>query len=626
MSIGLTNTEQRTHSLSALFKVLGTELPISASYTKGDATTPQQQSFDFQETNVLPHIPQTLWLYGDPLALMRYQGVMDPTSTGSTLHDMVITHSQLNDESFDLKADWKIPFVLSDDLSGKFSVGAKTHGITRTSRQSSVHDYLLYGNGQTFRDTLVKSFPQFFPGVNSKASQAGLYCFGLVDPNYRTTNILGYPVGPGFDLSKMMYMQNTYYNNLGGKTGYFVNGPPSFNQYYNDNEHTTAAYVMSEVNIGSDLTLVPGVRYQEERTTINAYHVKLNGANQNGLSGEAPRLAESSRLTPGWYPSVSVKYKVNENISVLGGVFKSMSLPSFGQVTPEIIYTIQGNSITTGNPLLVPSTAWNIDLGANYSSNDVGLVSVNLFYKEISDLIYSMQNYMPFFPYPVVGAPADIWTRLPGPSSNYYDAAWAQQNIASNLTTGIPMNNPSKAYLRGIEISWQTHLYYLPGVLSGVVLDLNAAYMSSRQYYPSFQPVQVGGAGLHKIYNLFYETVGGSLQNQPRATYNAILGWDYMGFSSRFSLRYQQQTLISMDTQFGLQDAFYDNVTMLDISLKQQLFIENLAIFFNASNVNAHVDNYYYSHPAINAIPAGNLPTSQQTYGWAAQLGVSFSY
>jgi TonB-dependent receptor len=383
---------------------------------------------------------------------------------------------------------------------------------------------------------------------------------------------------------------------------------------------------MGEVNVGSDLTVVPGVRYQEEQTSIQAFHVKLNGSNQNGLSGEAPRLAESYRLTPGWYPSMSVKYKVNENISVLGGVFKSISLPSFGEVTPELIYAIQGNAITTGNPMLVPSTAWNFDLGANYSSNDVGLVSVNLFYKEISDLIYSMQNYMPFFPYPVVGAPADIWTRLPGPSSNYYDAAWAQQNIASNLTTGIPMNNPSKAYLRGIEISWQTHLYYLPGVLSGVVLDLNAAYMSSRQYYPSFQPVQVGGAGLHKIYNLFYETVGGSLQNQPRATYNAILGWDYMGFSSRFSLRYQQQTLISMDTQFGLQDAFYDNVTMLDISLKQQLFIENLAIFFNASNVNAHVDNYYYSHPAINAIPAGNLPTSQQTYGWAAQLGVSFSY
>jgi hypothetical protein len=81
-----------------------------------------------------------------------------------------------------------------------------------------------------------------------------------------------------------------------------------------------------------------------------------------------------------------------------------------------------------------------------------------------------------------------------------------------------------------------------------------------------------------------------------------------------------------MDTQFGLRDAFYDNVALLDISLKQQLFIENLAVFFNATNVNAHVDDYYYSHPAIGAVAAGTLPTSQQTYGWAAQLGVSFSY
>jgi hypothetical protein len=187
------------------------------------------------------------------------------------------------------------------------------------------------------------------------------------------------------------------------------------------------------------------------------------------------------------------------------------------------------------------------------------------------------------------------------------------------------MNDPHKAFLRGIEISWQTHLWYLPGVLSGVVLDLNASYMSSRQLYPSFTVVRVGGTIFRPINNLVYQTQAGPLQNQPKATYNAILGWDYMGFSSRFSFRYQQLTLQSKDIPYGLQDSYIDNITLFDIALKQQI-IGNLSIFASATNVNSHIDNAYFSHPTFGTVAAGQLPTSQQTYGWALQVGLSFFY
>jgi hypothetical protein len=80
-----------------------------------------------------------------------------------------------------------------------------------------------------------------------------------------------------------------------------------------------------------------------------------------------------------------------------------------------------------------------------------------------------------------------------------------------------------------------------------------------------------------------------------------------------------------MDTQYGLEDSYYDNVLLFDISLKQQI-IENLSVFANATNVNGHVDNYYFNHPAYLALPSANLPTSGQTYGLNAQFGISFSY
>jgi len=616
-----TKTEQRTHSVSALFKLEGTELPISLSYTKGNQATPNGMRFIFQQTNV-PAVSASLRVYGEPSQLVAAQGVMDPTSVNSTLTDMRIRNTNLTDESYDAKIDWKVPFKLSESLSGKLSLGGKYHAVSRTSDNNEVRDYLLYGAGAGNRVDLINSF-SYLRGLNANL-QNGIPCGPFVDPNYTRKSILGYPIGPGFNAGQLVDMQSQYYFGQNNQLRYWNDGPSDFNQDYTDKEHLWAGYVMGEFKIGSDLTIVPGVRYQEEVTDISAYHIQLNGSNQNGLAGQPPTLVESKRSTPDWYPSVNIKYKATENVQVYGAVFKSLSLPSYGQINPLVTYT-GGGPIVTGNPLLRPSTAWNFDLGASLSGNDIGLVTVNLFYKEISNLIYNMESFMPFWPYPVVGAPADIYDRLPGPGSGYYDTLWAVANNGKTLTASIPMNDPSKAYLRGIEISWQSHLWFLPGVLSGIVLDLNASYMSSKQVYPSFTIARVGGTIFRPIYNLLYQTVQAPLQDQPKAIYNAVLGWDYMGFSSRFSLRYQQTTLTSMDTQYGLRNSYYDNVLLFDISLKQQI-IGNLYIFANATNVNTHIDNYYYSHPAYGTTPAGQLPTSEQTYGWSGQVGLTFSY
>jgi TonB-dependent receptor len=618
-----TKTEQRTHSIQALFKLGGTELPVSLAYTRGDQKVPGGMEFDFEQTG-LPVISPGLIIYGKPSQLMAVQGVMDPYGPNSNLTSMLINNTRLTDESVDAKLDWKVPFRLSDTYSGTLSVGGKYHNVNRTSSNSQVLDYLLYGNGAPQRRDLVAQIPflNYMIGTLDQ-HQPGIPSARFADSSYSRTGILGYPIGPGLNVGRLVSMQNYYYYTLKNQFRYWVNGLNSYNQNYTDKENSSAAYIMGELNIGSDLTVVPGVRYQDEISDISAYQIKTASGNQSGLAGQAPKLVDSKRNTPNWFPSVNIKYRATENIQIIGAAFKSVSLPSYGEINPLIVYSA-GQSITTNNPLLRPSTAWNFDLGTSLSSNSIGLVTVNLFYKEISNLIYGMSGYMPFFPYPVTGAPADIWDRLPGPTSGYYDTLWAKQNNSKLLTANIPMNDPAKAFLRGIEISWQTHLWYLPGILSGVVLDLNASYMSSRQLYPSFAVMKVGGL-FNSPLNLVYTTVAGPLQNQPKATYNAILGWDYMGFSSRFSLRYQQLTLTNMDTQFGLENSYYDNVLLFDIALKQQI-IGNLSVFANATNVNSHIDNYYFSHPAYTTHPVGQLPTSEQTYGWAAQVGVSYTY
>ena len=131
-------------------------------------------------------------------------------------------------------------------------------------------------------------------------------------------------------------------------------------------------------------------------------------------------------------------------VQVMAAVYRSVSLPSYADISPLTILQ-DGQALISGNPFLKPSTAVNYDLGTSVFSNDVGLFTVDLFYKEISDLIYAMHNYYPFAPYPVVGAPADINERLPG--KNYFDTLWMNISPGSRkLTSGsIPMNDPSKA-------------------------------------------------------------------------------------------------------------------------------------------------------------------------------------
>jgi TonB-dependent receptor len=635
-----TKTQQRTHSLQALFKFWGTELPMSISYTNGQQNTPNGLEFDFQETG-RPALAPSTTIYGAPSTLINLMGVMDPLNPNSTLTRFLTNNTSLSDRSYDAKLDWKIPFKLSDSFSGILSAGGKYHSVDRSSGNTQQWLYIQYGQGAGNRILLVKSFP-FLSGV-STGSQSGIPTFTnsggtlfspFVDPTYTRSSILGYPIDNfggvnhnGWDINRLVNMQNTFYAQY--QNLYYYQGVNDYNQTYIDKETNIAGYIMGEFNIGSDLTIVPGVRYQEEKTDIAAYHIWSDGLQLTGLD-RVPTLVDTKRDNPDWFPSVNIKYKATDNVQILGAAYKSVSLPSYGDISPLVILD-SGGSINgaVGNPLLKPSTAVNLDLGASLFSNDIGLFTVNGFYKEITNLVYGMQNYYPYAPIPIQGAPADLASRLPGKS--YFDSAWATSKARLLTHTTMPMNDPSKAYLRGIEFSWQTHLWYLPGVLSGIVLDLNLSLMSSNEIYPAF--AVKAKAKLTSPDTLVYTTTSGPLVDQPKATYNAIVGWDYMGFSSRFSFRYQQKTTTYIDTKYGLQDSYYDNVLLVDISLKQKI-MEGLSIYANATNINNHIDNYYYSHPAYSYssstttynYPAGQLPTSQQTYGWALQVGISFVY
>ena len=631
-----TKTEQRTHSLQALFKFAGTELPVSLSYTKGNVNAPGQQ-FDIygQENTSYSPLKVGQTYFTQPSSLMNYMGVqLSQNSSGkslSSVQQLYVSNTTLSDEEYDAKVDWKVPFKMSDNFSGVLSAGGKYHSVKRSSNYVQNYLYIQFGQGAGTRESLAVFAAKLDPRFSTDLSNPqGLEAHNFTDPNYTGGQVLGYTVGPQYNIYQLLNLQNGFLaihgpETLGRNNLYYQNAANGYGQDYNDKENSAAGYIMAEFNIGNSLTIIPGVRFQEEKSDIQAYHILYNSVAQNGLAS-APILEEYKRDNPYWYPSVNIKYKATDNIQILGAAYRSVSLPSFIDISPLVIFNPGATpQITSGNPFLKPSTATNFDLGVSVFDNTIGLFTVNVFYKEITNLIYQMTNYQPFNKNILASPdqPADLFDRLPATNSNYFDTSFAKQ-LTGILSTNIPMNDPYKAYLRGIELSWQTHLWYLPWVLNGIVLDLNVSFMSSAQTYPYFATVRVGGGLAAKDY-LQYQTRAGQLQDQPKATYNAILGWDYKGFSSRFSFRYQQVTLTNLDTHYPVRDAYYDNVLLVDISVKQQI-INNLAIFANVTNINSHIDNYYLNYYNANDGTSGQLPTSQQTYGLNAQLGFSVNY
>ncbi len=623
-----TKTEQRTHSLQLLFKPGDMQIPISLSYTRGDLRSPKGQQIDIYgfKPNDFPPIKEASTRFTQPSILMDYLGVQDPQY--SLLQEPWMIDNALTDQSYDAKVDWKVPFRVSDEFSGVLSVGGKYHSADRTSNRDQYGLYIQYGQGRGAREDLIAYLKATYPGFHTDETlQTGIQAQNFVDPNYTGGSILGYAIGPQYNVSQLMSI-NSYFYQVHGPSStvneYLLAGLNSYNQDYVDKENTKAGYIMGEFNVGSKLTVVPGVRFQQEEYDITSRHILVDPLSPTGIVGSNPPLNQTKRKNPDWFPSVNIKYKATDNVQMMSAAYRSVSLPSFTDINPVLVFNPGGTptQITGGNPLLRPSTAWNFDLGVSVFSNEIGLFTVNLFYKEITDLIYAMQNYQPFLTSPIIGAPSDIMDRLP--AASYYDTSFAK-TLTGLISTNVPMNNPERAYLRGIELSWQTHLWYLPGLLSGIVLDLNASFMSSSQMYPYFDAVRTGGSVIRPIYTMVYKMRSGHLQDQPEATYNAILGWDYKGFSSRFSFRYQKLTLTSLDTRYSIRDAYYDNVLLIDIAVKQRI-IDNLAVFANVTNVNSHIDNYYLNYYNGLDGTSGQLPTSKQTYGLDTQLGLSYNF
>ena len=132
-------------------------------------------------------------------------------------------------------------------------------------------------------------------------------------------------------------------------------------------------------------------------------------------------VSVNDRNNANWFPSVNMKIDVNEWFDIRAAYYKSASRPDYQLLSPGLVSNNIRTQITAFNPFLNPSLAHNYDLGFSFYNNKLGLLSVNLFYKEISDLIYRIPTYQPQYFDDIVGAPESFIESLQKPRVLYSD-------------------------------------------------------------------------------------------------------------------------------------------------------------------------------------------------------------
>ncbi|RZJ43907.1 MAG: TonB-dependent receptor, partial [Brevundimonas sp.] len=86
-------------------------------------------------------------------------------------------------------------------------------------------------------------------------------------------------------------------------------------------------------------------------------------------------------------PSASVRYRLSETDRLTLSVARTVRRPDFDDLAPVLLEEERGDNDFEGNPYLKPELAWGVDLGFERRLGRRGVIGVNAFYRDITDLI-----------------------------------------------------------------------------------------------------------------------------------------------------------------------------------------------------------------------------------------------
>jgi TonB-dependent receptor len=210
-------------------------------------------------------------------------------------------------------------------------------------------------------------------------------------------------------------------------------------------ERVTAGYVMNTIDLGR-FTLYGGLRFEGTQF----YSSSVNTTSVNPCTGLCVKAG-------GTYvdvlPSASLRYKLDNNSAIRAVYSRTLSRPLPSQLTTAVQEdTSTAPSTFDVGAVLNPEHSNNYDLLYERYLTPLGLIQAGFFYKDITSPIVTNVVLCP----------------LTGCSTPQF----AGHFVATP-------ENAGSAYVTGLELAFQQHFTYLPGLLRGLGVSGNYSYTTS---------------------------------------------------------------------------------------------------------------------------------------------------
>jgi len=297
-------------------------------------------------------------------------------------------------------------------------------------------------------------------------------------------------------------------------------------------EDVYGGFVQARATLG-DLEVLGGVRY--ERTDVSSTSVRVSG----GVT--TPSNADGG--FDSFLPSLHLRWNAAESLVLRAAWTNTIGRANFGDVTArETLNLITGNlpTLSRGNPDLKPRQSMGLDFSAEYYTNDDGLISLGVFYKDIEDEIFTV-NSIETLDLGIGRGPEQVEVSQPG--------------------------NAQSAKLFGIEAAVQQSLTFLPKPFDGLGVNLNATYVDSDlDVLTSSGPRSLG---------FFF---------QPRWAWNATLFYENGPVEARLAYNYTGNFLETINQTIPGADQFWKWRGTMDAQIRFRV-TPNIDLFVEGENL-----------------------------------------
>ncbi len=338
---------------------------------------------------------------------------------------------------------------------------------------------------------------------------------------------------------------------------------------YNVTEDTFNAYVEANFEIGP-MSLNAGVRLvRTEQTSLGSIV-----ENQDRVNERITPVSIDNSYTE-FLPSLSLRYALSDDLLLRAAYSQTLTRANLRNLSPaESIFVPDATTLGSGNrgnPELQPLVSDNVDFGVEWYFEDAGLLAVNLFYKDITNLIGTEIS-------------TEIRTFLP--------------QVGTELVTGpIAFNvpdNAASATIKGLELSFQKPFSFFDNeVLNKFGFLFNATFTDSQADFGIDGDIRADG-----------------LPGLSGSSFNTSLYFDDGRLDVRLNYSWREQYLSAFSDDFALP-RFTNDFGQVDLAANFAV-TDNIQLQLQVLNLADEDVDWQAFVPSAGFLPYGTLDLNRR--------------